>query len=252
MRNEEFSNQFSVLLNSYGTIPPFGNEGSKVEILLNEYEKSSFLTQAQDIIVKSYFASGFDDSERKQIDFSSLIRVVELDPASSNAVKYDARSILFQLPTRTGSQTSGSADVLAILNEKLIKKNANTEIAQYVIKPISYLEYDRELSTSYTKPLKKQAWRLFQNTAVGFDIMSEIIPREQLSAGQSWKYRIRYVKRPQPIILENLPDGLSIDGISTATECELHPLMHYDILTKAVELAYLSRTGRAATDNGNA
>lgn len=257
MKNEEFSNQFSSLLNSYGSIAQFGEQASRQEITLDEYEKSVFLTQAQDILVKSYFdavmnseGKGFDDSSRRQADFSSLIRVEEMDPLpKQSGTLYDVRSLLFKLPVRSSSKEADSADVLLILNEKLLKMRGSSEISQYVIKPISYLEYDREMSKPYTKPLKKQAWRLFQNTAVGFDILSEVIPREDLSGGEAWKYRVRYVKRPQPIILENLPDGLSIDGISEFTECELHPIMHYDILMKAVELAYFSRTGVRATEN---
>jgi len=60
-------------------------------------------------------------------------------------------------------------------------------------------------------------------------------------------YVIRYVKRPRPIVLADLSQGtysnsLTIDGISTTTECELNPVIHIDILNKAVELAF-SRLG---------
>jgi len=49
------------------------------------------------------------------------------------------------------------------------------------------------------------------------------------------------VKRPRPIILENLPNNLSIDGISTTSECELNPILHLDILNEAVRLALNSK-----------
>ena len=251
MTNEEFSNQFSTLLNSYGSVARFGEQASRQEIVLDEYEKSTFLTQAQDIIVKSYFdgrlnpqGQGFDDSERRQIDFSSLIKVSELTEHTSTGRLFDERSVIFQLPMRTDN----SADVLFILNEKLLKKKTvegSTSVeTEYVIRPISYLEYDREMSKPYTKPLKKQAWRLFQNQSTGFDVLSEIIPRVELNTNESWAYRVRYVRRPQPIVLEDLTDGLSLDGVSEETECELHPSLHMDILLKAVELAYSTRSGR--------
>ena len=256
MTNEEFSNQFSTLLDSYGSIAQFGEQASRQQIVLDEFEKSTFLTQAQDIIVKSYYdrtlnpqGQGFDDSARRQVDFSSLIKVKEMEPISNTGVMFDDRSLLFRLPARVEGSGSGSGsteyntDVLLILNEKLLKMDSSSVKKVYVIKPISYSEYDRQMSKAYTKPLKKQAWRLFQNQSVGFDVMSEIIPRETLSSGESWKYRLRYVKRPRPIILEDLPDGLSIDGISDASSCELNPIIHMDILLKAVELAYASRSG---------
>ncbi len=50
------------------------------------------------------------------------------------------------------------------------------------------------------------------------------------------KYLIRYIRKPNPIILEDIGE-LSIHGVSTPSECELNPLAHFDILLKAVELA---------------
>ena len=190
---------------------------------------------------------GFDDSARRQADFSSLITVVQLDPetASPSDVTFDNRGILFQLPTTVDGS---SPAVLLIVNEKLLKVKNGTVKSEYVVKPIANSEYDREMSKAYRKPLKRQAWRLFQNNATGFDIMSEIIPREVLGTGESWKYRIRYIRRPAPIILEDLGDDVSIDGISDKTECELNPILHMDILLKAVELAYASRGGRAVPE----
>jgi hypothetical protein len=56
------------------------------------------------------------------------------------------------------------------------------------------------------------------------------------------KYWIRYVKRPNPIIVGNL-DGLEIDNKTTST-LEVPPVLHRDIVTKAVELAITTRGGR--------
>lgn len=249
MTNQEFSDTFSTLLNSYGTQAAFGDQASKMEIVLDEYEKSVFLTQAQDIIVKSYYdrtlnpqGQGFDDTSRRQADFSSLITVEELSTYATQTGKYDERSVIFKLPTTTAG---GASAVLLILNEKLLLYSDQNKTAldgEYVIKPISYSEYDRQMSKAYTKPLKKQAWRLFQNQTTGFDIYSEVIPRVRTTGTQTWKYRIRYVRRPTPIVLEDLTEtGLTIDGVVSATECTLNPILHMDILLKAVELAQASR-----------
>ena len=71
MTNQEFSNEFDVLYNNIMSNQAPG---------LDEYEKSVFLTKAQDEIVKSYFdprknkpQEGFDGNEKRQIDFSMLI-----------------------------------------------------------------------------------------------------------------------------------------------------------------------------------
>lgn len=293
MSNSELSDTFTTLLNSYNTQAGFGEQTSKRDIVLDEYEKSVLLTQAQDIVVKSYFDStlnnqkqGFDDSTRRQVDFSSLIKVTDLTTTSSpRQGKFDERGIIYKL----------DADVLFILNEKLIFsaaaasegywwKGANTVSAPYtdagahevsssydtieeaevdgwqyvpgysagrkefVVVPINYKEYDREMSKPYAQPLKKQAWRLFQNQDAGFDINTEIIPKHTIPTNDLSKliYRIRYIRRPQPIILETLPNNLEIDGQSVASSCELNPIIHMDILNKAVELAIATRGGAAA------
>ena len=282
MTVQEFSNTFDTLLNSYNTQPQFGEQASKREIVLDEYEKSVLLTQAQDIIVKSYFdgtlnqqGQGFDDSTRRQMDFSSLIKIAELDPLDPDETEiqtFDDRGIVYQLPRKVvnGVEVEGTTDVLFILNEKLtqvcIKGQQGVEQwrKDFVIVPISYKEYDREMSKPYAQPLKKQAWRLFQNQATGFDINSELIPRfnvkEETLSGtppiyKRFVYKIRYVKRPQPIVLEDLPNNLEIDGVTTESECELNPIIHTDILNKAVELAIATRGGgsysQAAALNNN-
>lgn len=183
MTNDEFSNQLDTLLNSYNIQAGFG-EGSNKQggIALDEYEKSVLLTQAQDIIVKSYFdktlnqqGQGFDDSSRRQVDFSSLIKVAKYnrEDTTHNYLKhdddkcYDDRGLLVDLGI--------DKKILFILNERLeVTTGSGKKI--YVVVPINYREYDREMSKAYAQPLKKQAWRLFSNAATGYDIQSEIIP----------------------------------------------------------------------------
>ena len=324
MTRQEFSDTLTTMLNSYNTQANFGEQASKREIVLDEYEKSVLLTQAQDLIVKSYFdgtlnqqGQGFDDSTRRQMDFSSLIRVAELE-VSDEGLRFDDRGVMFKLPRKVvnGQIQQDTTDVLFILNERLTVQETvasaiaeywtvdvnetvytseptithveasgdnpeywtiNSETTQYetepvvtdheavsavktkkdfVIVPISYKEYDREMSKPYAQPLKKQAWRLFQNSAVGFDINSELIPRFNIvqsvadsnHAGDTkgdvvFIYKIRYVKRPRPIILESLPNRLEIDGESNESDCELNPIVHRDILNKAVELVSATRGG---------
>ena len=155
---------------------------------------------------------------------------------------FDDRSFLFRLPRRIVNNVAkkGTTDVLFILNEKLITKK-NNSTGTFTIRPMSFTEYDRMMSKAYTSPMKRQAWRLFQNQNTGFDIFSEIIPPNNAQDCDSCTYRLRYVRRPKPIILENLPDGLSIDGYSTEMECELNPILHQDILARAVQLALASK-----------
>lgn len=285
MTNQEFSDTFTTLLNSYNTQAQFGEQASKREIVLDEYEKSVLLTQAQDIIVKSYFdgtlnaqGQGFDDSTRRQVDFSSLIKVAELQKVTftlnNPSTAFDERGIIYEMPHEgTGTDEDPVVTkVLFILNERLLQKTvatvsgsgSSTKIASYdetktrgfVVVPISYKEYDREMSKPYAQPLKKQAWRLFQNKDDFFNVYTELIPKFNVKESQVtgtmshpavgdvvFIYRIRYVERPAPIILEDLPDGLVIDGQTEESSCTLNPILHMDILNKAVELAIATRGG---------
>lgn len=319
MTCEEFSNQFDTLLNSYNIQAGFG-EGSNKQggIALDEYEKSVLLTQAQDQIVKSYFdrtlnnqGQGFDDSARRQVDFSSLIKVKRYAGDGKDILVHNDKTCYDDrgLKVNLGEETR----ILFILNERLeVGTDASKRI--YVIVPINYKEYDREMSKAYAQPLKKQAWRLFSNNSTGYDIDSEIIPiygstesqettvetyymqcGKKLDDTYEWtrldsltpiqeaqylkgtvtseddlpadandldiyqvnktdvstvakpvSYVVRYVERPTPIVLRDLPNGLTIDGEADYKECSLNPILHMDILNRAFELAVTTRGGGTA------
>ena len=78
MTNEEFSNEFDTLLNSYSTIEAFGKIPSTIE--LDEYEKSVFLTNAQEELVISIYdgknlsGESFENTEEARRSLSSLVK----------------------------------------------------------------------------------------------------------------------------------------------------------------------------------
>lgn len=261
MTTQEFSNMFDTLLNSYASQAVFGDQASHQEIVLDEYEKSVLLTQAQDIIVKQYFERtnanlGFDDSERRQIDFSNLITVgnvsVTGDPSNSG---FSENGWVINIPEITveAGTTDVTARVLFILNERLVLTKASKPTKTFVVVPINYHEYDRQMSKPFAQPLKKQAWRLLQDDTDSTTYETskvEIIPTDAAVAlkndGYSVKYKIRFVRRPRPIVLVDLTESdLSIDTVKGVSECELNPILHMDILNKAVELAFTTRGGSA-------
>lgn len=231
MTTQEFSNEFDVLYNNIMSNQAPG---------LDEYEKSVFLTKAQLEILKNYFnpkgnkyGQGFDENAKRQIDFSTLITVAKPSQytPTGDYVKFDDRSQLYKMPP----------DILLMLNETGINTvdGVNRLIS---IVPMNYEEYARLMSKPWKQPLKNQGWRLFHSTG-GVDFVSEIVIKYNSSLAD---YKIRYVKRPKPIILANLADeysNVSIEGISTITECELDPIIHPEILQRAVELAKSAYTG---------
>ena len=230
MTTQEFSNEFDVLYNNIMSNQAPG---------LDEYEKSIFLTKAQSEILKNYFnpkgnkyQEGFDDSEKRQIDFSTLIKAVKPEAYSGGSyIKFDDRSQLFQMPS----------DILFVLNETAINTVDGTKRLINIV-PINFDEYSRIMSKPYKQPLKNQGWRLFQSTG-GVDFISEVIVKSDSTITD---YKLRYVRRPKPIILTDLTDiysNVSIEGLTEVTECELDPILHPEILQRAVELAKAAYTG---------
>lgn len=225
MTTQEFSNEFDVLYNNIMSNQAPG---------LDEYEKSVFLTKAQLEILKNYFnpkgnkyGQGFDENAKRQIDFSTLIAVAKPSQYTPDGsyVKFDDRSQLYKMPQ----------DILLMLNETGINTVDGVKRLISII-PMNYEEYARLMSKPWKQPLKNQGWRLFQSTG-GVDFISEVVIKYNSSLTN---YKIRYVKRPKPIILANLADeysNVSIEGLNTITECELDPILHPEILQRAVELA---------------
>lgn len=232
----EFSDQFDVLYNNVTSNQAPG---------LNEYEKSLFLTKAEREIVKNHFTAnskgndigqGFDDSAKRQADFSVLMKTGTCTAveAASVPAKIDDRSSVYTYPT----------DVFIVINETV---KVGTAYKQVI--PLRYDEYTRLMSKPYKRPLKNQVWRLMNSGSVSGSTATKTVeiiagPAETISS-----YSVRYVRTPAPIIVGDL-DGLTIDGVSTvSTVCEIDPILHEDILQRAVELAKIAWT---ATGQDNA
>lgn len=140
---------------------------------------------------------------------------------------------LFDMRENTKSVTLPSKLMYAINEMVEVTRNDKKILLQVV--PVKFDEFSRLMCKPYKRPLKYQAWRLTNNDVVNkADIV--VGPSDTLT-----KYTIRYVRRPNPIIVSNL-DGLTIEGKSTATECELDPILHEEILQRAVELAKVAWT----------
>ena len=153
MTTEEFEYGFDVLYNNVSSNQAPG---------LTSYEKSVFLTKAQDEIVKAYFSpylnkvqQGFDGNERRQIDFSKLMRTIE------------GTSVTPSISIHPGSNTGYYAlpnDILLYINE-ILRVTRGTGVTQLTVVPLSYTEYNTLMSKPYKRPLKNQAWRLITNGA---------------------------------------------------------------------------------------
>lgn len=256
MTVQEFSNEFDILYNNITSNQAPG---------LDEYEKSVFLTKAQDEIVRRYFnpkenknMEGFDGSEKRQIDFSTITKVQIL---YKDGVDYGNTGVMPMLdeeytqPTIPNTSLKGESlfdfhsnavsvdlsdyNIMMILNE-ITKVSRSEKDIHLITIPISYTEYTRLMSKPYKHPIKSQAWRLINNNGGNkADII--IGPNDTFKS-----YKIRYVERPKPIILTKL-SGLTIGGQSEESTCQLDPILHQEILQRAVELAKAAYDGTLET-----
>lgn len=231
----EFSNEFDVL---YDSITSYQCPG------LTSYEKSVLLTKAQEEVVRSYFdpksnrlQEGFDGSEKRQIDFSMLMETVEyaddtpspfLDP-TFDLYRSGVKSVVIE------------DNIMMIVNEYIICDKEGTDVRLSVV-PITYTDYSKMLKRPFKRPKRYQAWRLITGKVTKNEkphIKVDLI----CGADEApIKYVLRYVRRPKPIILEDL-SGATINGVRGESECELDPTLYRVIIQRAVEIAKSIYTG---------
>lgn len=228
MTTEEFSNEFDTLLNSYSTIEAFGKTPSTVE--LDEYEKSVFLTNAQEEIVigmyngKNPFRDSFERTEEIRRYLSDLIKTYTTTDKKVEYTGLSKFSVFFELPDDLWFITYESVN----LKDDGLGCMSGEDIS---VIPITQDEYHRIRKNPFRGTNERRALRL--------DLSGKIV--EIVSKYNVESYLVRYLSRPAPIILTDLADNLSINGISVKTECELNPVIHRAILERAVKLALISR-----------
>lgn len=227
MTRQEFSDSFTTLLNSYSKQAEFGEQFSKREIVLDEYEKSVLLTHAQEELVMSYYdgkniyGDSFEATEELRRQLDSLVKTkvyTTQDMVEGTGVSNN--SVFFQLPS----------DLAFITMEQLTYDDKSLGCyngSRVNVQPTKQDEYNKIKNNPFRGVTKYKALRLDAGNGI-----VEIISKYNID-----KYLIRYISRPEPIVLEDLPNGLTIEGISVATECKLNPVLHKTILERAVLMA---------------
>ena len=236
MTTQEFSDSFDVLLNSYRDIKQFGETDSLVSLELDEYEKSVFLTLAQEELVENIYNGngsmlGFEKTEEARRNLSNLVVTTTLPLTPSGAGGIWATSQVATLPD----------NLLYLVYEtttlNYVKPNCGTDQCIAHVKPVSHDDLYRIMRNPFKKESTDRTLRL--------DIVGTQV--ELIAEFPILSYKIRYVREPQPIILADLTSsGLNINGVSTVSECELFDFLHKFILNLAVQKAYSTRMSQNA------
>lgn len=217
----EFSSEFDILYNNIMSNQAPG---------LTEYEKSVFLTQAQEQIVLGIYKGTFDgDSfESTEEAKSYLSDLVVQKTYNKEDIIEDSNSI-----SNKSYFVSRMGDAWVVLYESAEIEDGSVlclKDGKWVPVVSSTLdEYNRIKNNPFRGPGKRRVLRL--SIEDKYELISDY-PINQ--------YKIRYLKRPYPIILEDLNDA-SINGeytpLSDENACELHPSLHKSILNTAVSIA---------------
>lgn len=237
MNVSEFSLEFDVLYN---------NITSNLSPGLSEYEKSVFLTRAQEQIVKNHFGiksnskqEGLNNSIKRDTDFSTLFKTVSIAdgiteiPNPTNTLNTRVRRFTIK------------EDYLFIINEfcEIEKRDSagNVDTQLTTVVPLHYSEFARLNSGPYKEPNLHETWRIISDVVTVNESTFDLYIRYNWTLTN---YIIRYIKKPNPIILEELnTQNLTIDGKHEVSSCELNPILHQEVLDRAVELAKVAFLG---------
>jgi hypothetical protein len=101
---QELSNSFDTVLNSYASSIPYGEQASKREIVLDEYEKSLFLTRSQEDVVislyngKNSLGESFETTEELRRYLEVLVKTKTYVPNDTQDVEsVSSSSLIFDL-----------------------------------------------------------------------------------------------------------------------------------------------------------
>lgn len=221
MTSQEMSLEFDILYN---------NIASNMAPGIDEYEKSIFLTKAQEQLVTAIYDGSFEGSEKLRECINPLVHTEKF--SSSQGIKdktgVSPDSIFFTFPSEAWYIVYEKINVIASADKC-------GEGGQIAVKPVLVDEYNRIRNNPFRRARKTEALRLNSE-----GMLELIVPSEFTE----YKYVLRYIRKPQPIIIGTGDSSLTINGISTENDSnydgqgsELLDAIHRTIVETAVTLA---------------
>lgn len=222
MNIQEFSNSFDTLLQPYIAKESFSEQNN---LAFDEYEKSIFLTKAQEQIVLELYQE-LEQSEEVRKYLSNLIKTDNYAPVGEQdetLINNNFKSYKVEI----------SNDILFMIYEQCTLSDENNCINNKIVSvvPTIHDDLDKVLKNPFKSPNSRKVIRL------DFDNKIELISKYNIS-----NYKVRYLKKPNPIILVALEDNLSINnGDTKVSNGETNPILHERIVQRAVQLAVQSK-----------
>lgn len=221
MNVQEFSDTFDTLLQPYITKESFSEQNN---LAFDEYEKSVFLTKAQEQIVLELYQE-LEQSEEVRKYLSNLIKTANFAPIGEqdeSLINSNFKSYKVELRDT----------ILFMIYEQCTLSDENNCINGRIVSvvPTIHDDLDKVLKNPFKSPNSRKVIRL------DFDNKIELISKYNIS-----NYKVRYLKKPNPIILVKLEDNLSIDNSAEVSSGETNPILHERIVQRAVQLAVQSK-----------
>lgn len=201
---------------------------------LTEYEKSVFLTRAQEAVVVMLYngtlSKSFEETEEITAYLAPLVRQAECNEDDNTDLPHVIPSSkVYTLPQDLLFRTLETCTVY-------IDDKCKDVLA--VVVPVTQDEFWRTMRNPFKGTNKRRVLRLAYSTSGADDeLHSEQGYSELVSDYPISSYVVRYIKKPDPIILTDLVDGLSINNETDAMTCKLNEALHQTILTEAVKAA---------------
>ena len=217
---QELSNLFDTLLQPYITKDVSGKQNT---LAFDEYEKSIFLTKAQEQIVLELYQE-LEQSEENRKYLSNLIKTdnyVPVGEQDETLINNNFKSYKVEIED----------SVLFMIYEQCTLSDENNCINNKIVSvvPTIHDDLDKVLKNPFKSPNNRKVIRL------DFDNKIELISKYSIS-----NYKVRYLKKPNPIILVTLED-LNIDKKQEVSNGETNPILHERIVQRAVQLAIQSK-----------
>jgi len=207
---------------------------------LDEYEKSVYLTKAQeDIAVELYNGkSGLAYEITEEVRrYLSNLNETENITVFTPIVGLSDTSVSCEFDKHIPG-VPGKMRVLFITQEqaKITSDDLCLNDTWIDVIPVRRDEYNK---------IKKNP---FKNKKV-FRIDRDINIVELISKYTINTYKVSYLKKPNPIVLENFTSMLSIDETIAMSPCEMPEILHRKILERAVLYAYNYMATKFNNDN---
>ena len=214
MTLEEFSFEFDVMYNNITSNQAPG---------LSELEKSVFLTQAQEVLVKQYYKGDLEQSFENTEEMAEYLNTLVMQEVYDSGNAADGEDSIVLDSTLESSFYELPRKAMFITYESAILEGSDKNA---LVVPTTQDEFFNIYKNPFRGPSKNRVLRLL----IGGKI-------ELISTQTVKKYLVRYIKFPNPIVLPGADEIQPYRDYPNGQNTELPESLHRNILLQAVALA---------------